>query len=167
MKCLLLSVALIFTVVRATIVVITTDTDVGDCKTASPQDRLPLHMIRPINYDIEFVFFSSHVSLSGTCNISIHIFQQTKIVSLHAYKIRINLDQIQLTKINEATDRAKAYVPVEYRYCKISQTLYLIFKDDLPPAFYNLQLKFLVPLGRKEFKGFNYYEFVKWEKSQG
>lgn len=140
---LLLSIALIFTVVRASFVndAIITDKDVGNCTSASDEDLLPFYVMEPKSYNIQFtVGFNFPHALS---KILIQIYQQTKTIRLHAHKIRIKLSQIQLMKEAKNT---KIHVPVGYRYCKISQMLDLYFEDAILPAFYYLKLNFTVPI---------------------
>lgn len=152
---LLLNIALIF-IAKATEFNISTDRDIGNCTIASRKNRLSLNVIEPMSYDITFNIRPNYDSIFGTCHIIIRVYRQTRNILLHAYQIRLSMDKIELTTVNKTTDFVKKYVPVEYRYCKISQALKLRFKNNIPPALYYLKLSFFVPLRRDESKNYRH-----------
>ncbi|XP_032674471.1 aminopeptidase N-like [Odontomachus brunneus] len=162
---LLLSIALIFTVVREIYVsdIIITDTDVGNCTFASPEDSLPFNIMELKDYNILFTVDYNY--RYTTSEIFVQIYQETKTIRLHAHKLkRIMFDQIFLTKVAE---EQKVHSPVKYRYCKISQMLDLYFKDTILPASYRLELNFAVPItihGYKNYTRHTAFNLTKHER---
>ncbi|XP_014488031.1 PREDICTED: thyrotropin-releasing hormone-degrading ectoenzyme-like [Dinoponera quadriceps] len=157
-----------FTVVRAisSFSKLTTTENIGDCVSATTVDRLPLDIMKLKNYDIKFIISPNYDSIIGTCVIFIHIHYRTESIRLQAYKIQMVLNQIQLVTIDESPEYVKTYIPVGYRYCKISQMLDLHFEDDIWPGLYHLKLNFLVSLKHNEYKGLYQYESIEGAKTQ-
>lgn len=166
---LLLNVALIFIVARATFAItyFTTDTDYGNCTSASHKDRLPRYIMEPKDYYIIFTIMPNYDSFLGESNILIHVIHRTKTIRLHAYKIRMSLNEIYLRSVHKEAEQEKIYFPVGYRYCTKSQMLDLHFKDDIYPALYYLSLNFTAPLNAKEYEGLTWHENITCETPQG
>ncbi|XP_032674470.1 glutamyl aminopeptidase-like [Odontomachus brunneus] len=166
---LILSIVLIFTVVRANVSdSIITDTDVGDCTFASPEDRLPFDIMKPKSYDI--IFIIGYIPHFASSRILIEIYQQTRTIRLHAHNIkRIKLNDIHLTNAAKCCFKeSEIRFPVRYRYCKISQMLDLHFKHVILPGFYYLTLNFAVPITINVYKNdirhvaFNLAKHERW-----
>lgn len=159
---LLLDVFMIFTVAKALGATdIATDTDFGDCTFASSDDRLPLNVMVPRNYNFTFIVNPNFNSFFGTCDILLHIVHLTRTIRLHAYKLVIHMEQIRLTEISKISDRQKSRVPVNYRYCEASQMLDLQFEDDIYPALYYLHINFTTPLNAEQYEGLTWLEPIE------
>lgn len=158
---LLSSSVFILTVVTATVIEVRTNRDHGDCTSASPTDRLAVNVTEPKAYEVELLLRPNYNQFFAICNILIQVHQQTRTISLHAYKIRIFLHEIKLTPVNTTI----IIKPVEYRYCNISQILELRFKENIVPAHYHLKLS-LVARIKGEFTSLERYGYRTSKKSR-
>ncbi|XP_032687771.1 uncharacterized protein LOC116851947 [Odontomachus brunneus] len=156
----LLSSVFILTVVTATFQ-IRTHRDYGNCTSASPTDCLAVNVTEPKAYELQLVVRPNFNEFFGICNILVQVHQQTKTISLHAYKIRTQLDEIKLTPINTEV----IIKPVRFRYCNVSQILELHFKKNIAPAHYYLKFSLIVRMSG-DLTGLDRYHYRVSRKSR-
>ncbi|XP_032687676.1 aminopeptidase N-like isoform X2 [Odontomachus brunneus] len=155
---LLLSTILITSVMTT----FTVDEDHGECESASPTDSLDVNVTEPKAYDIKFVVKPNFNEFYGICGIALHVHHATRTIRLHAYKIRLSLSDIQLSKVNSTEAVVQ---PVQYRYCEISQILELHYEKDIFPGVYYLKLSFVAYINDL-YKGLIQYRYITKEEFQ-
>lgn len=125
---LLFSAGLIFPVAA----VIDTSVD-SECRLLNY--HLPTNII-PVHYNITLIPYTD--TFYGESSIYLEIYNYTQNISLHAYKLQIDNESIELVDYIHYVVRK----PQTYSYCTDTQILVLEFKGKIPFGRYILSMKF-------------------------
>lgn len=129
---LLFSVCLMFTVATA----INSSVNKGNCTFDTFKFYLPYYVV-PLHYDILLKLVND--TFFGESSVQIKMQEPTKEISLHTDDLQID-DDISLIPFSI---RGKTKMkPKEYKYCRQTQILVLLFSDEIVPGKYSLNMKF-------------------------